>query len=45
MLIDDFGSGVVNAPRAPTVLICPDKTARLLRSGVKSADELKEEID
>jgi len=45
MLIDDFGVGVVNAPRAPVILICPDKTARLLQSGVKSAEELKEEID
>ena len=45
MLIDDFGSGVVNAPRAPTVLICPDGMARLLQSGIKSAAELKEEID
>lgn len=45
LLINDFGSGVVNAPRAPIILICPDMTARLLESGVKSAEELKEEID
>lgn len=45
MLISDFGTGVVNAPRAPIVLICPDMTARLLQSGVKSAAELKEEIN
>lgn len=45
LLIDDFGVGIVNAPGAPVILICPDKMARLLKSGVKSAGELREEID
>lgn len=44
MLIDDFGTGVVNAPRAPVILVCPDGMARLLESGVKDVDKLKEEI-
>lgn len=45
MLVDDFGIGVVNAPRAPVVVICPDGMARLLQSGVKTANELKEEVE
>jgi len=44
-LIDEFGIGVVNAPRAPVVLVCADQSARLLRGGVKSASELKDEVD
>lgn len=43
-LIDEFGNSVVNAPAAPVVLICEDQSSRLLRRGVKSADELKQEI-
>ena len=42
-LIDEFGVGVINAPTAPVVLICPgdEQRARLLKRGVKSPDELK----
>jgi thiol-disulfide isomerase/thioredoxin len=43
-LVDEFGFGVVNAPRAPVILICPDGESRLLAAGVKSADDLREEI-
>ena len=43
-LIDEFGLAVVNAPGAPVMLICEDQSSRLLRSGVKSADDLLEEI-
>ncbi|MAF35652.1 hypothetical protein CL622_00860 [archaeon] len=43
-LIDEFGISVVNAPGAPVVAICPDQSAHLLRRGVKSAGEMKEEI-
>ena len=43
-LIDQFGVGVVNAPSAPVVLICEDQSARLLQRGLKSIDELKEEL-
>ncbi|KAF5423780.1 MAG: hypothetical protein C5S45_00445, partial [Candidatus Methanocomedens sp.] len=32
-------------PSAPVVLICEDGSARLLTSGVKSADELLAAID
>jgi thiol-disulfide isomerase/thioredoxin len=44
-LIDEFGIGVVNAPSAPVVLICEDLSSRFLKGGVKSADELKSEIE
>jgi len=43
-LIDEFGLTVVNAPRAPVILVQPDGSAHLLRNGVKSADKLIEEI-
>jgi len=41
-LIDAFGLTVVNAPRAPVVLIESDGSARLLENGVKSAERLAE---
>ncbi|MCK4965814.1 redoxin family protein [bacterium] len=44
-LISDFGLGVIDAPGAPIVLICPDGSSRLLSRGVKSAEKLKSEID
>jgi thiol-disulfide isomerase/thioredoxin len=44
-LINEFGPGIVSAPSAPVVLICPDGSARKLSSGVKKADKLKSEID
>lgn len=43
-LIAEFGLTVVNAPRAPVVLIEADGTFRLLPNGVKSAETLLEEI-
>jgi hypothetical protein len=43
-LIDEFGSGVVNAPAVPVILICPDQSTRLLKRGVKSASKLEEEV-
>ena len=43
-LIDEFGLSVVNAPSAPVILISADQSARLLKSGVKSADELLTEV-
>ena len=43
-LIEQFGVGIINAPSAPMVLICGDGTARKLRSGVKSPDELKQAV-
>jgi len=43
-LIEEFGIGVVNAPSAPVILVCEDQGTRLLERGVKSAQELKEEI-
>lgn len=44
-LIDEFSISVVNAPGAPVVLICEDQSARFLGRGVKSANELKQEIE
>jgi thiol-disulfide isomerase/thioredoxin len=45
-LINEFGVSVVNAPSAPVILICPgQQKTKLLRSGIKSPDELKSEID
>ena len=43
-LIDEYGLTVVNAPRVPVILIEADGTARLLPNGVKTAEELLEEI-
>lgn len=43
-LVDEFGLGVVSAPQAPVVLICEDLSTRLLRRGVKSADDLVAEV-
>ena len=44
-LINEFGIGVVNAPSAPVVIVCPDGQANFLKSGVKSADEIKQELN
>ena len=43
-LIDQFGVSVVDAPAAPVVLICEDQSARLLKRGSKSVQDLKAEI-
>lgn len=44
-MIDEFGSQVVVAPSAPVVLICEDQSARLMPRGVKSPEDLQEELD
>lgn len=44
-LMDEFGQTVVFAPGAPVVLVCEDGGARLLKNGVKSADELLIEVE
>ena len=43
-LIDIYGVGVVNAPSVPVILVCEDLSERLLESGLKQVNELKEEI-
>lgn len=43
-LRDEFGLGIVNAPSTPVVLVCEDQSARFLRSGIKSADDLLSEV-
>jgi thiol-disulfide isomerase/thioredoxin len=45
MLIDEFGYAIVSAPNVPMVLICEDQSFRMLDSGKKSVEELKEEIE
>lgn len=44
-LIDEFGSEVVVAPSAPIVLICEDQSARLMSRGVKSPEDIQEELE
>jgi len=44
-LVDEFGVGFVNAPQAPVLLIREDGAVKLLKKGVKSASELKSEIE
>ncbi len=44
-LIDDFSLRIVSAPSVPVVLICANQSTRLLRSGIKSAEELRGEIE
>ena len=43
-LINEFGVGVVSAPSAPVIMICPDQSTRMLRRGVKSSEKLFSEI-
>ena len=43
-LMDDFGLAIVNAPGAPIVLVCADQSTRMLRRGVKTADDLLAEV-
>ena len=41
----EFGVGILNAPSAPMVLICPDQSVReMLRRGVKRANFLQEQV-
>ncbi|WP_342304828.1 redoxin family protein [Methanolobus sp. ZRKC5] len=44
-MIDELGPQVVVAPSAPVVLICEDQSARLMARGVKSPEDLQEELD
>jgi len=44
-LIEEFGLTVVNAPSAPVILICEDQSTRLLEKGVKTAEELIQEVE
>jgi len=43
-LIDQFGVGIVNAPSVPMILVCENGKARKLDSGIKSVNELTEEV-
>ena len=44
-MIDEFGQEFVVAPSAPVVLVCENQSARLLPRGVKSAEQLNEEVE
>ena len=44
-LVDEFGIGIVSAPSAPMILICEDGSTRFLQRGLKSVNELKEELE
>ncbi len=43
-LIDEFGIGIITAPSVPMILVCPDQTYRKLPNGVKSPEDLKQEV-
>ena len=44
-LKEEFGVGILNAPSAPMVLICPDQSVREnLRRGVKRANFRKDQL-
>ena len=44
-LKEEFGVGILNAPSAPMVLICPDQNVReMLKRGVKRANFLQEQV-
>ncbi|OVE74910.1 hypothetical protein BVX95_00840 [archaeon D22] len=43
-LIDMYGFRIVNAPSVPMILVCEDGSERLLDTGIKTIEELKEEI-
>jgi thiol-disulfide isomerase/thioredoxin len=44
-LITEFGLSIVSAPRAPVVLICEDQSTRFLKGGLKSTEQLENEIN
>lgn len=44
-LKDEFGLGVINAPSVPMILICEDQTTRYLKSGLKTGEELLQEVE
>ena len=45
LLIRQFGTAVVVAPMAPVIVIDSDGEARLLKRGVKSAEQLAKELE
>lgn len=44
-LIAEFGVAIANPPSSPVILICPDRQAHLLESGVKTPEELEASIE
>lgn len=44
-LKDEFGLSIVNAPGTPVILICKDQSARFLRRGIKTTDDLLSEVN
>jgi thiol-disulfide isomerase/thioredoxin len=44
-LRDEFGNTIISAPLVPMILVCPDQSTRLLRSGIKTPEDLLSEVD
>jgi hypothetical protein len=43
-LVDQFGMTVLSPAQAPLILVCPDGTATLLPSGIKTMPDLKQAL-
>jgi len=43
-LVDQFGLTVLSPAQAPLILVCPDGTARLLPSGIKTVPDLQQAL-
>jgi thiol-disulfide isomerase/thioredoxin len=44
-LIDEFGQQIVFAPGVPMILICEDLATRLLRTGIKTPQDMLSEVE
>lgn len=42
--IEEFGIGIINAPRVPMILLCEDQSYRKLADGLKTVKDLQDEI-
>ena len=43
-LVDQFGLTILSPAQAPLILVCPDGTARLLPSGIKTVPDLQQAL-
>lgn len=44
-LVAQFGPGIVNAPSAPIIIVCPDKTSfKVSKNGAKDVEDLQQEL-
>lgn len=44
-LTDAFGPTVLNAPSSPVIVVCPDGSASMLESGIKSTSEIETAVE